>query len=97
MDLKFESIKKGQRCLFYDRENDKTFRADFLDILSSYHSHNRHYMTLRVTKYEKDGYQPEGMVTMPLFWISKVETLDDITLNKMIIPSEICLEIDSFM
>jgi hypothetical protein len=76
--------------LFYDRVNNRKFRANFLDILNT---------TLRVTKYEKNNENKHmcGMVTMPLDWIEKVETLDEITLHKMIIPSEICIEIDSFV
>jgi hypothetical protein len=94
MDLK--SLQTGQRYLFYFSNNaseehkNNNFRADFLDIINK---------TLRVTKYQKDEYglHMSGMVTMPLDWIEKVESLDNITLNKMIIPSEICIEIDGFV
>jgi hypothetical protein len=35
-----------------------------------------------------------GWVTMPLEWIEKVETLENITNNKLLLPSEILIEID---
>jgi hypothetical protein len=38
-----------------------------------------------------------GMVTMPLGWIEKVETLETIVDGDLLIPSEILLEIDGFL
>jgi hypothetical protein len=94
--MDFSTLQTGRRYLFYFSNNaskehkNKNFRADFLDIINK---------TLRVTKYQKDeyGFHMSGMVTMPLDWIEKVESLDNITLNQMIIPSEICIEIDGFV
>ena len=39
--------RKGQRYLFYDIQRKLKFRACFLDIINK---------TLRVTKYEEEGY-----------------------------------------
>jgi hypothetical protein len=33
---------------------------------------------------------------MPLSWILKIKTLDDIVCEKLLVPSEIMLEIDLF-
>lgn len=77
----------GYRYLFYDRENNIQFRACFLDVIRN---------TLRVTKYQVDNTNKcmAGMVTIPLGWIEKAETLEIITKNKLILPSEILIEID---
>ena len=85
-----KSCRPGQRYLFYDRQRNFKFRACFLDIINK---------TLRLTKYTKEGdYHPMGgMLTMPLEWIEKVETLETIVEDNIVIPSEILLEIDGFL
>jgi hypothetical protein len=68
-----------------------SFRASFIDILN---------YTLRVKQVvcqTHRNYNNCGMLTMPKSWITKVETLDDITGEKLLLPSEILLEIDGFM
>jgi hypothetical protein len=34
---------------------------------------------------------------MPVGWITKIETLDDITCEKLLLPSEIMIELDLFV
>ena len=82
--------RKGHRYLFYDIQNNKQFRACFLDVIRN---------TLRVTKYERDDScdYMAGMVTMPLGWIEKADTLEIITKDKLLLPSEILIEIDGFI
>lgn len=82
--------RKGQRYLFYDKQWNRQFRACFLDIINK---------TLRVTEYQKDetNYCMSGMLTMPLEWIEKVETLETIVDGNILIPSEIMIEIDGFL
>ena len=82
--------RTGQRYLFYDKQWNRQFRACFLDINNK---------TLRVTEYQKDetNYYMSGMLTMPLEWIEKVETLETIVDGNLLIPSEIMIEIDGFL
>lgn len=82
--------RKGQRYLFHDKQWNRQFRACFLDINNN---------TLRVTEYQKDetNYYMSGMLTMPLEWIEKVETLETIVDGNLLIPSEIMIEIDGFL
>jgi hypothetical protein len=82
--------RPGQRYLFYDRQNNKQFRACFLDVIN---------VTLRVTKYEKNDSNKylAGMVTMPLGWIEKADTLDMIVEGKVLLPEEIMIDIDGFL
>ena len=82
--------RPGQRYLFYDRQNNKQFRACFLDVIN---------VTLRVTKYEKNDSNKylAGMVTMPLEWIEKADTLDMIVEGKVLLPEEIMIDIDGFL
>lgn len=82
--------RPGQRYLFYDRQNNKQFRACFLDVIN---------VTLRVTKYEKNDSNKylAGMVTMPLGWIEKADTLDMIVEGKILLPEEIMIDIDGFL
>ena len=82
--------RPGQRYLFHDKENNEQFRACFLDVIRT---------TLRVTKYEKNDSNKylAGMVTMPLEWIEKADTLDTITQEQILLPQEIMIEIDGFL
>ena len=82
--------RPGQRYLFYDRQNNKQFRACFLDVIN---------VTLRVTKYEKNDSNKylAGMVTMPLGWIEKADTLDMIVEGKVLLPEEIMIDMDGFL
>ena len=97
----FYALKPGQRCLFYaikpgqSRDISITetamFRANIVQIVNG--------TTLNVNNIEcKEScvYQTRGILCMPLGWIVKLETLEDIVCEQMLIPSEIMLEIDLF-
>ena len=92
----FKNIIPGQRCLFYSKEfgdDNKIvkFRADFVDIIN---------LTLRLTKFyceERKQHIQSRLLTMPLEWIVKIETLEDIIQNNNIAPSDILLEIDKYL
>ena len=85
-----EMCRPGQRYLFYHQQNNTQFRASFLDVINT---------TLRVTKYEKNDSNKylSGMVTMPLGWIEKADTLETIVEGKVLLPEEIMIEIDGFL
>ena len=83
--MEFKDLKKDGRYLFYLKESNIQFRATFIDILN---------FTLRVKKYEENGLLNKSlMVTMPLGWIEKVETLSIIT-NEKILSNDLLNEID---
>ena len=91
----FKHIQSDQRCLFHSQmpggNEIISFRASFIDILK---------YTLRVKQVvcqTHRNYNTWGLLTIPICWITKVETLDDITGEKLLLPSEILLEIDGFM
>lgn len=92
----FKNIIPGQRSLFYMKEfgNDNKivkFRADFVDIIN---------LTLRLTKFyceERKQHIQSKILTMPIEWIVKIETLEDIIQNNNIAPSDILLEIDKYL
>ena len=92
----FKNMIPEQRYLFYQKDlgNDKTivkFRANFVDIINT---------TLRLTKFyceERKEYMHGGLVTMPVAWIVKIETLEDILENRSVAPSDILLEIDRYL
>ena len=85
-------VNPGQRCVFYmrplDEEKDTImFRANFIDIINT---------TLRVNNVECEqntSFHNCGMMTMPLDWITKIETLDNNGRENTLLPSEIMLEI----
>jgi hypothetical protein len=89
-------LQKGQRYLFYyndgvyNNRNIKTyiFRAEFVNIINNY---------LIVNKYSLCGKLHQGFWTMPMEWIENIETLEEITLSKTILPSYILMEIDKFL
>ena len=97
----FKNVKLGQRCLFYALKPGQTrdtaltdtakFRANVVQIIN-----NRTLNINNVDCQEYCVYQTTGMVCMPLGWIMKIEILDDIVYEKVLIPSEIMLEIDLF-
>ena len=83
--MEFKDLKKDGRYLFYLKESNIHFRATFIDIIN---------FTLRVKQYEENGLLNKSlMVTMPLGWIEKVETLSIIT-NEKILSNDILNEID---
>ena len=97
----FKKVKPGKRCLFYairpgqPRDTALTetakFRANVVQIVNG--------TTLNANNIdckEYCVYQTRGILCMPLGWIVKIETLDDIVCEKLLIPSEIMLEIDLF-
>jgi hypothetical protein len=97
----FKNVKPGQMCLFYALKPGQSrdisitetamFRANIVQIVNG--------TTLNVNNIEcKEScvYQTRGILCMPLSWIVKVETLDDIVCEKLLIPSEIMLEIDLY-
>jgi hypothetical protein len=74
--MEFEDLKKDERYLFYLKDSNIQFRATFIDILN---------FTLRVKQYEENGLLSKSlMVTMPLGWIEKVQTLSIITNDKIL-------------
>jgi len=97
----FKNVKPGQRCLFYAIRPGQTrdieikdaamFRANVVEIIN-----NRTLNINNIECQEYCVYQTGGISSMPLGWILKIESLDDITCEKLLIPSEILLEIDMF-
>ena len=83
-------VNPGQRCAFYMIRPDEEiimFIANFIDIINT---------TLRVNKVECEhnmSFHNCGMMTMPLDWITKIETLDNNGRENTLLPSEIMLEI----
>jgi hypothetical protein len=103
--MDFSTLKNGQRYLFHIKPEHgyKQFRANLIDILYSYQG------TIRFEKVcfahiadDTKNIRNAKMVTMPLAWIEKLETLEDIleqcNTNKtlMLIPSDILLEVDGY-
>ena len=92
MTTLFKDINPGQRCVFYTRSLDEEkdtimFIANFIDIINT---------TLRINKVECEQnttFHNCGMMTMPLDWITKIETLDNNARENTLLPSEIMLEI----
>ena len=97
----FKNVKPGQRCLFYalrpgqprdiEIKDAAMFRANVVQIIN-----NRTLNINNVECKEYCVYQTGGTISMPLSWILKIEILDDIVCEKLLIPSEIMLEIDMF-
>lgn len=92
----FSKLFKNQRYVFYKKSTKdcgiKSFRANYIDTIGN---------TLRVFDYEDDEnklmYNKHIMRTMPLEWIVKIETLDEITNCALLLPSDILLEIDNYV
>jgi hypothetical protein len=104
--MDFSTLKNGQRYLFHIKPEHgyKQFRANLIDILYSYQG------TIRFEKVcfahiadDTKNIRNAKMVTMPLAWIEKLETLeeildeDDTNKTLTLIPSEILLQVDGFL
>ena len=104
--MDFKTVKNGRRYLFHIKPEHgyKQFRANLIDILYI------HQGTIRFEKVRFANMQDDRanithsrMVTMPLAWIEKLETLeeildeDDTNKTLTLIPSEILLEVDGFL
>jgi hypothetical protein len=89
-------LKTGQRYFFYYNNNlysdnivnTYIFRAEFVNIINN---------SLILNKYSIRGNLNQGFWTMPIDWIENVETLEEITLSKIPLPSDILLIIDKFL
>jgi hypothetical protein len=104
--MDFKTLHNGQRYLFHIKPEHgyKQFRANLIDVLYS------HQGTIRFTKVrfaniedDKVNITNSMMVTMPLAWIEKIETLEEIleeNVNNnqlLLVPSEILLEVDGYL
>jgi hypothetical protein len=103
--MDFKTLRNGQRYLFHIKPEHgyKQFRANLIDVLYS------HQGTIRFTKVrfaniedDKANITNSRMVTIPLAWIEKIETLEEIleeNVNNnqlLLVPSEILLDIDGY-
>lgn len=89
-------LKKGQRYFFYYNNNlysdnivnTYIFRAEFVNIINN---------SLILNKYSIRGILNQGFWTMPIDWVENVETLEEITLSKIPLPTDVLLIIDKFL
>ena len=56
----------------------------------------KNLQTLIINNSETERWE-KTQVSIPLGWITKIETLEDITNGKFILPSEILLIIDEYL
>jgi hypothetical protein len=104
--MDFKTLRNGQRYLFHIKPEHgyKQFRADLIDVLYNYQGTIR-FTKVRFANIEDDiqNITHSRMVTMPLAWIEKLETLeeildeDDTNKTLTLIPSEILLQVDGFI
>ena len=84
------NLIKGYRYLFYLQKNStekEIFRGNFVACYSE-------TMVINTAETERN---PNTLVSFPLEWINKIETLEDITRGKAILPSDILLIIDEYV
>jgi hypothetical protein len=93
METTKNNLRRGQRYLFYHHapheENTTIFRANFVTLYEK-------SQTLIINNSETERWE-KTQVSIPLGWITKIETLEDITNGKFILPSEILLIIDKYL
>lgn len=89
-------LQTGQRYFFYYNNNlysdgivnTYIFRAEFVTIINN---------TLILNKYSIRGIINQGFWTLPIDWVENVETLEEITLSKIPLPTDVLLIIDKFL
>ena len=104
--MDFKTLHNGQRYLFHIKPEHgyKQFRANLIDVLYS-HQGTIRFTKVRFANMEDDRVNITNsmMVTMPLAWIEKIETLEEIleeNVNNnqlLLVPSEILLEVDGYL
>jgi hypothetical protein len=93
METTTKKLRPGQRYLFYEKkpyeENETIFRANFLALYERTQT-----LIINNSETERDG---NTKVSIPLGWITKIETLEDITNGKIILPQEMLWMIDEYL
>jgi len=93
MEKTKKNLRPGQRYLFYEKqpyeENETIFRANFVILYER-------TQTLIINNSERERWA-NTQISIPLGWITKIKTLEDITNGKSILPSEILLIIDEYL
>jgi hypothetical protein len=89
-----KNLRSGDRCFYFTKNKNnqtKMFRANFIEIIK-----NR---TLVVTQYADLGCQIDKSFrySMPLNWITRAMTLDNIIGDNNKLPCEIMRIIDSYL
>ena len=86
-----EQLIPGNRYMFYRSDafsfQGKVFRANYVDIRN---------LSIRLSCYSNiDEDSQEGIWTMPVEWIEKVENLDEIV-DLGLLPADVVICIDNF-
>jgi len=83
-------LSKGHRYLFHEKlpylSDERIFRANFVAI----------YETTLVIDTSETEPNSKTQVSIPLQWITKIETLEDITLGGCILSTDILIMIDGY-
>ena len=91
----FTQLRKGQRYLFYEKapyhESEISFRANFIHILGK-------TLIINTSETEKS---PATLVSIPLEWITKIQSLNDILqiddISFDILPNDVLSIIDCYI
>jgi hypothetical protein len=91
----YTHLRKGQRYLFYEKapyhESEISFRANFIHILG---------ISLIIDTCETEK-SPTTLVTIPIEWIIKIQSLNDILstddISFDILPNDVLSIIDSYI
>jgi hypothetical protein len=86
-----DQLIQGNRYMFYRHDafafQGKVFRANYIDVCN---------LSIRLSCYNCIDEDPnEGIWTMPLDWIEKVENLNEIT-DIGLLPEDVVICIDNF-
>ena len=87
---KYKMIK-NQRYFFITNKNltnRSNFRATFVEIINN---------TLIIKLFNNESHERNGLMSIPLIWIERTETLDDITLQELPLPKDIVNIIDLYL
>ena len=93
METTKNNLRRGQRYLFYHHapheENTTIFRANFVTLYEK-------SQTLIINNSDTERWA-NAQVSIPFNWVTKIETLENITKGKSILPPEILLIIDEYL
>jgi hypothetical protein len=87
-----QKLRRGQRYLFHVNAPNPTYECFRSNFVAFYETTN----TIVVNNSETEK-SASTQVSMPFDWVTKIETLEDITYGDTILPSDVLLMIDGYL
>jgi hypothetical protein len=92
METTKKQLRPGQRYLFHVNSPNSIYKCFRSNLVALYEKTD--YIVVNNSETERWA---NTQVSMPFDWVTKIETLEDITNSETILPSDILLMIDGYL